>query len=358
MPDMRFLMDSLARNMYRSKIDMTDAYEQIRVEPDCVPLTAFSVPWGTYLSNVLQQGDCNGPSTFQRVMTWTLREHIGRAVHAWIDDILVGTDSVTDHNEKLLWVYSRLKAERLYISRKKFEPLAPVLDILGCKVDSHGVHANSDKMSKVRNWREPTDHREVLRFLGLVEYLARFMPNVSAYTGPLQTICTNNLPFRWTPLHQKCFDEIKALACKAPILKPIRWDVPKGLTDSELKEYSVWVITDACPAGMGAILAQGENWQTATPAAFMSKKFTSTQRSYYAYELEALGVLEALTKWYDELTGGRQFTVVTDHQALIYFKAKKHTAGHHIQWQNFFHGFKCDILYVEGHKNKVADALS
>ena len=69
-------------------------------------------------------------------------------------------------------------------------------------------------------------------------------------------------------------------------------------------------------------------------------------------------MLEALTKWYDELTGGRQFTVVTDHQALIYFKAKKHTAGRHIQWQNFFHGFKCDILYVEGHKNKVADALS
>ncbi len=65
MPDMRFLMDSLACNMYRSKIDMTDEYEQIRVEPDCVPLTAFSVPWGTYLSNVLQQGDYNGPSTFQ-----------------------------------------------------------------------------------------------------------------------------------------------------------------------------------------------------------------------------------------------------------------------------------------------------
>ena len=153
--------------------------------------------------------------------------HVGKVHVQWL---WTGCD--TDHNEKLLWVHSRLKAEWLFISCKKFELLALVLDILGCK----GVHANSDKMSKVQNWHEPTDHREVLHFLGLVEYLAHFMPNVSAYMGPLETICTNNLPFRWTPLHQKCFDGIKALACKAPILKPIQWDIPKGLTDSEFKK--------------------------------------------------------------------------------------------------------------------------
>ena len=65
----------------------------------------------------------------------------------------------------------------------------PVLNILGCKVDMHGVHANSDKMAKVRDWHVPSDHREVLHFLGLVEYLTCFMPNISAYTGLLQTIC-------------------------------------------------------------------------------------------------------------------------------------------------------------------------
>ena len=88
------------------------------------------------------------------------------------------------------------------------------------------------------------------------------------------------------------------------------------------------------------------------------KKFTPTQRSYFGYELEALGILEALTKWLDELTGNHKFTVVTDHKALIYFKQKVHNTGHHIRWQNFFHGFNCEIVYIEGHKNNVADALS
>src|SRR5260221_4678785 len=176
MPDMHFIMDLLTQNTYRSKIDMTDAYEQICVETDCVLLMAFTTPWGTYVSNVLQQGDCNGPSTFQRVISWALREEIGLAIHAWFNDIFTGTDTVLKHNEKLMWVYLHLKEEQLYISHKKFEPFAPVLDILGCKVDTYGVHTNSDKMAKVRNWAIPKDHNEVLQFLGLVEYLACFMP--------------------------------------------------------------------------------------------------------------------------------------------------------------------------------------
>ena len=90
----------------------------------------------------------------------------------------------------------------------------------------------------------------------------------------------------------------------------------------------------------------------------MLKKFTLTHCLYFVYKLEALGVLEALSKWMDELTGGHKFMVITDHKALVYFKEKQHTSGHHIQWQNFFYGFKCDIMYVEGHRNKVADTLS
>src|SRR5258708_27053425 len=55
MLDMHFIIDSLTRNTYRSKINMTDAYEQIHVEMDCVLQMAFATPWGTYVSNVLQQ---------------------------------------------------------------------------------------------------------------------------------------------------------------------------------------------------------------------------------------------------------------------------------------------------------------
>ncbi len=176
--------------------------------------------------------------------------------------------------------------------------------------------------------------------------------------GPLQNICTKHMPFRWSPLHQKCFDNIKTITCKTLVLKPIICDIPLEMTDTNRLQYRVWVIMDACPVGIGTVLAQGEDWMMLCPAAFMSKKFTPTQRSYFGYKLDALGVLEALYKWLDELTGNRKFTVVTDHKALIYFKQKAHNSGCHIRWQIFFHGFSCEIKYIEGHKNKVADTLS
>jgi hypothetical protein len=56
--------------------------------------------------------------------------------------------TVKEHNEKFLWIYTHLKDEKLYISLRKFEPFAPVLDILGCKVDSNGIHTDSDKLGK------------------------------------------------------------------------------------------------------------------------------------------------------------------------------------------------------------------
>jgi len=65
MPNMWAIMDSMARKKYRSKIDMTDAYEQICIEPEYIKYSGFLTPYGTFESNVMQQGDCNAPSTFQ-----------------------------------------------------------------------------------------------------------------------------------------------------------------------------------------------------------------------------------------------------------------------------------------------------
>src|SRR5260370_4192261 len=104
--------------------------------------------------------------------------------------------------------------------------------------------------------------------------------------------------------------------CKTTILKPIIWDMPIDATDTEKFNYRVWVIMDTCLVGVSAVLAQGKTCMTLHPAAFMSKKFMQTQRAYFGYELEALGMLEALTKWLDKLTGNRKFTVVKDHKAL------------------------------------------
>ena len=69
-PDQDQIRMDVTRAKYRTKIDMSDAYEQIRVEPADVWKTVFASPLGTYMSHVMQQGNCNAPVTFQCLMTW------------------------------------------------------------------------------------------------------------------------------------------------------------------------------------------------------------------------------------------------------------------------------------------------
>ena len=78
------------------------------------------------------------------------------------------------------------------------------MDCLGHLIDDHGLHADSDKMSKVRGWRTPRGHHDMQKFIGLVQYMANFMLDVSMFMGPLAEITRNGHSFEWRSLHQKC----------------------------------------------------------------------------------------------------------------------------------------------------------
>jgi hypothetical protein len=89
MPDQDAIRHAVAKARYRSKCDISNAYELIRVEPEDVWKTAFATIAGTFASNVMQQGDCNAPSTFQRFVTYLFRDSMGNFVYAYLDDIFI-----------------------------------------------------------------------------------------------------------------------------------------------------------------------------------------------------------------------------------------------------------------------------
>ena len=68
-PDQDIICNDMARVAYRSKLDMSKAYEQIRIVPEHVHKTVFAIVLGMFRSQVMQMGECNAPSTFQRLMT-------------------------------------------------------------------------------------------------------------------------------------------------------------------------------------------------------------------------------------------------------------------------------------------------
>jgi len=347
LPDQELIREDIARAHYRSKIDLADAYEQVWVRPEDVHKTAFATITGTYVSNVVQQGDCNAPATFQRLMTSVFRNAIGRYLHVYLDDIFVYTDSIEEHERCLKFVFDRLRQNHLYLKWDKCNLYAKTMDCLGHTIDERGIHPDTDKLGRIRDWRTPRNYNDVQQFISLVNYVANFLPNISMYTAPLQGMTQNGAPFLWKPMHQRCFDMIKQVCCKTPIVRPI---------DTRLED-PIWVICDASKTGIGAMYGQGPTWATCRPAGFMSKKFTSAQQHYAVHELETLAILEALTKWEDKLLG-RKIHIITDHKALEFFKTQSRLSNRQFRWIDYMSRFDFDITYVKGEYNKVADCLS
>ena len=347
--DQDAICHDMARAPYRSKLDLSEGYKQVQVIPKHIHSTGFATVLGTFVSRVLQQGDCNGPSTFQQMMTTVFCDGIGRFVYVYIDDIFVYSFLLEEHDKHLGWVFDKLRESHLFLtsSRDKIDLYSSRMECLGHIIDDQGIHADADKMSRIREWRRPRTFEEVQRFLGLVQYLAHYMPDLSAYTTPLLGCTRNNHPFQWTPLLDKCFQSIKVLACKAPILKPIDFNNPDP----------VWVVTDGSKIGIGAVYGQGQDWCTCHPAGFLSKKFSNAQQHYRTHEHKTITVLEALMKWEDKLLGQR-FTLVTDHKGLEYFLTQPNLSARQARWWEFLSRFDYDTVHVPGETNRVADCLS
>ena len=85
-------------------------------------------------------------------------------------------------------------------------------------------------------------------------------------------------------------------------------------------------------------------------------KFTDAQRHYRVFEQETIGILEALLKWEDKLIG-YCIHVVTDHQALEFFKTQDWLSSRHTCWMEYLSRFDFDIRYIKGKLNKAADCL-
>ena len=96
-PEQDAIRHDIARAKFRSKLDMTEAYEQTCIKPKDVRKTTFSTIFGTFQSRVIQMGDCNAPSTFQRLMTATFRDYIRKFIHVYLDNIFIFSNSIEEH---------------------------------------------------------------------------------------------------------------------------------------------------------------------------------------------------------------------------------------------------------------------
>ena len=350
LPDMEGMLRRAASRPYRTLLDMKNAYEQIRVIPEHVPRTAVTTPDGNMVSHVLQQGDCNAPSTHQTLMNHLFSPYIGRFLDVYMDDLVISSDNLEDHVKHVKLVLDILKREKLYLSRSKLHFVSPKLKLLGRIIDDQGISMDAEKVDSVLKWKVPTN-RDLLRgFIGSVGYLADDIPNVRIPMGILSSITGDTVPFRWGYTEQRAFEDVKMLVHNAREHHRTPLDYRKDAP-------TIWMITDGCSTGISGLVSQGDDWKKSKIAAFYSAKLNPAQQNYPVHEIEMLAGVETMLRHADILQGAK-FKWLTDHKGLTYLLNQKNLSGRQARWLEKMSTFDFEVVYIPGSDNVVADALS
>ena len=136
-----------------------------------------------------------------------------------------------------------------------------------------------DKIDAIMDFKEPTNVKEVRSFLGLMNFLSRFIHNLSSETTILRKLTQKNVKWEWGSAEKDAFNYLKNIAMKNTTLAHFS------------QRHETFLIVDAGPEGVGAILAQQQPDQSLRPVHFASKTLTKTEQSYSQIEKEALAVL-------------------------------------------------------------------
>ena len=322
-----------------SVLDAKCSFWQIPLDNESSKLTTFATPFGRYKFNRLPYGIIAGSEVFQQSMDQLFQKQPCEII---IDDILVWGENNDDHDKKLKAVLNRCREVNLKLNVKKCKFRVDKVYYVGHELTDKGVAADSNKVQAITDMPSPSDVKGLQRFLGMVNYLSKFIPGYSQLTAPLRELLHKNTSFVWLPHHDTAFKEIKKAITQPTILK--YYDVNKEVT----------ITCDASKDGLGAACLQ-EN----EPIHFVSRAMTESEIKYAQIEKELLAAVFATEK-FKHYIYGKNVTLETDHKPLISIMKKSiNDAPTRLQKLMMrLQKFDVTFVYKQGKEMHIADALS
>ena len=323
-----------------SKADLSSGYWHVQLDEESSLLTTFQTSFGNYRWLRLPFGTCVSAEIFQKKILEALNGLPGIVCIA--DDVLIHGRTKEEHDAHLEQFLQRCLEQGIKLNADKLELHLSEISFMGHHISANGLHSDPEKVRAIVHMTSPSNIEELRRFLGMVNYLGKFLPNAATVLKPLQNLLKKDVTWNWSSTQQESFENIKLLLTSAPVLS--FYDPQKSLT----------VENDASEYGIGSAM-----YQDGKPIAFASRSLNQAERNYAQIEKEMLAVLFGLEKFH-YYTFGRHVNVITDHKPLEAIvkkplsKAPKRLQSLLLKSQKYDY----TVTYKPGKSIPVADALS
>ncbi|XP_062537952.1 uncharacterized protein K02A2.6-like [Armigeres subalbatus] len=341
------ILPELGKARVFTTIDTKKGFWHVVLDEESSKLTTFWTPFGRYRWTRLPFGIASAPEIFQLKLQQVIQDLEG--VECIADDLLIFgigdtlEAALKNHNHNLQLLFRRLKENNVKLNRSKLNVCQTSVKFYGHVLTTQGLRPDETKRLAIKNYPTPSDRKEVHRFIGMVNYLSKFIRNLSINLTNLRKLILETVPWQWTPVEQEEFELVKSLVSNINTLQ--YYDVTKPLT----------VECDASCFGLGVAV-----YQNGGIIGYASRTLTATEKNYAQIEKELLAIVFACTR-FDQLIVGNPRTVIkTDHKPLLnVFNKPLLSAPKRLQHMLLkLQRYNLHLEFVTGKNNVVADALS
>lgn len=242
LPTMEDFMPHLGKGKFFTKLDVKSAYHQVEISESSRPITTFITKKGLFRYKRLMFGIAIAPEIFQKIMEQILAGCEG--CFKYMDDIIVYGETIEQLNERVAKVLNRLKEYNVTLNEEKCIFAAKELVFLGHKLLANGITPTQDKVIAVKKFLKPSSVEEVRSFLGLLNFVGKFIQNLAELTDPLRQLMKKEVKFEWNLEKQEAFEKVK---------ESLSGELVLGF-------YSIYdrtqIYADAGPTALGAVLIQ------------------------------------------------------------------------------------------------------
>lgn len=349
MPDLTESLYSSHGSRYYTTLDLLKGYYQCPLEESSKKYTAFSTPHGHFQFRRLSFGLKNSSFAFQKNMQSILEDFCFRNVIVYIDDVLIMSKTFEEHVKLVGKVLHTLADHGIKIKTSKCNFFKENVKFLGHVIGINGIRKAPEYVKDILDYPRPTNVTELRRFLGVVNFVRKFIKDCSIISKPLTELTGGGKKQKlfWTEEMIDSFEKLK---------HAVKDDVILNYPDYSEGHAPLEVAVDASLYGAGGYISQLQGGETKI-IAYASTTFSPAESRYSTIERELCAIRWGI-KVFSPFILGTKFILYSDHRPLTYLHSLAITNSRLMRTLNDISDYDFEIRYRPGKENIIADAMS